>query len=63
MITNDFCLWLLLVFNLLKLEQITNLILCNTMVLSSTIIIIPKMLEYCQEMPQSQTAGQPSMAQ
>ena len=29
-------------FNLLKLEQIYNSILCNTMVLSSTIIIVSK---------------------
>ena len=31
-----------MVFNLFKLEQIYNLILCNTMVLSSTIIIVSK---------------------
>ena len=29
-----------MIFNLLKLEQIYNSILCNTMVLSSTIIIV-----------------------
>ena len=46
-----------MIFNLFKLEQVYN-----TMVLSSTTIIIPKMIEYGQEMPQSQTAGQPSMA-
>ena len=41
-----------MIFNLLKLEQIYNSILCNTMVLSSTIIIVSKMyVEYCQEMP------------
>ena len=45
-------------FNLFKQEQIYNSILCNTMVLSSTIIIVSKMIEYGQEMPQSQTAGQ-----
>ena len=49
-------------FNLFKLEQIYNSILCNTMVLSSTIIIVPKMIEYDQEMPQTQTAGHPGMA-
>ena len=49
-------------FNLFKLEQIHNSILCNTMVLSSTNMIVPKMIEYGQEMPQSQTAGQPGMA-
>ena len=53
-----------MIFNLFKLEQIYNSILCtcNTMVLSSTIFIVPKMIEYGQEMPQSQTAGQPGMA-
>ena len=61
-ITNDFCLWLSDDFNLFKLEQIYNSILWYTMVLSSTIIIVPKMIEYGQEMPQSQTAGQPDMA-
>ena len=61
--TNGFCLWLSDVFlNLFKLEQIYNSILCNTMVLSSTIIIVSKMIEYGQEMPQSQTVGQPGMA-
>ena len=49
-------------FNLFKLEQIYNSILYNTMVLSSTIILDPKMIEKGQEMPQSQTAGQPGMA-
>ena len=44
-----------------KLGQIYNSILCNTMVLSSTIIIVPQMIEYGQEMPQPQTAGQPGM--
>ena len=48
-----------MLFNLIKLEQIYNSILCNTMVLSSTIIIVSKMIEYGQEMPQSQTACQP----
>ena len=38
-------------FNLLKLEQIYNSILCNTMVLSSTIIIVSNMIEHGQEMP------------
>ena len=51
-----------MIFNLLKQEQIYNSILCNTIVLLSTIIIVPKMIEYGQEMPQSQTAGQPGMA-
>ena len=51
-----------MLFNLFKLEQIYNSILCNTKVLSSTIIKVPKMIEYGQEMPQSQTAGQPGMA-
>ena len=46
-----------MIFNFLKLEQIYNPILCNT-----TIIIVPKMIEYGQEMAQSQTAGQPGMA-
>ena len=32
------------------------------MVLSSTIIIVPKVIEYGQEMPQSQTAVQLGMA-
>ena len=32
------------------------------MVLSSTIIIVSKMIEYDQGTPQSQTAGQPGMA-
>ena len=32
------------------------------MVLSSTIIKVPKMIEYGQKMPQSLTAGQPGMA-
>ena len=50
------------IFNLFKLEQIYNSNFCNTMVLSSTIIIVPKMIEYGQEMPQSQTAGLPGMA-
>ena len=49
-----------MIFYLFKLEQqIYNSILCNTMVLSSTsstIIIVPKMIEYGQETPQSQTA-------
>ena len=40
-----------MIFNLLKLEQIYNLILRNTMVLSSTVIIVLKMIEYGQEMP------------
>ena len=31
-----------MIFNLLKLEQIYNSILCNTIVLSSTIIIVSK---------------------
>ena len=52
----------LMLFNLFKLEQIYNSILCNTMVLSSTIFIVPKMIEYGKEMPQSQTAGQHEMA-
>ena len=38
-------------FNLFKLEQIYNSILCNTMVLSLTIIIVTNMIEYGQEMP------------
>ena len=50
------------IFNLFKLEQIYKSILCNTMVLSSTIIIVQKMIEYSQEIPHSQTAGQPCMA-
>ena len=44
-------------FNLFKLEQIYKSILCYKMVLSSTIIIVPKMIEYDQEMTQSQTTG------
>ena len=50
--TNDFCIPLSddLKF---KLEQIYNSILCNTMVLSSTIIIVSKLIEFGQEMPQS----------
>ena len=43
-----------MIYNLLTLEQIYNSILCNTMVLLSTIIIISKfqkMIEYGQEMP------------
>ena len=51
-----------MIFDLFKLEQIYYSVLCNTMVLSSTIIIVPKMKEYGQEMPQSQTAEQPAMA-
>ena len=51
-----------MIFNLFKLEQIYNSILRNTMVLSSAIIIVPKMIEYGPEMPKSQTAGQPVMA-
>ena len=51
-----------MIFNLFKLEQIYNSILCNTMVLPSTIIKVPKMIGYGLEMPQSQTAGQPCMA-
>ena len=51
-----------MIFNLFKLEQIYNSILCNTMVLSSTIIIIPKMIEYGQKMPQLHTAGKTDMA-
>ena len=51
-----------MIFNLLKLEQIYNPILCTTMVLSLTIIIVPTMIECGQEMPQSQTADQPGMA-
>ena len=51
-----------MIFNLFKLEQIYNSILRNTMVLLSAIIIVPKMIEYGQEMPKSQTAGQPVMA-
>ena len=51
-----------MVFYLFKLKQYYNSILCNTMVLSLTIIIVPKMIEYGQEMPQSQTAGHPNMA-
>ena len=52
--------WIIL--NLFKLAQIYNSILCNTIVLSSTIITVPKMIEYGQEIPQSQTAGQPGTA-
>ena len=51
-----------MIFYVFKLEQIYNSILCNTMVWSSTINMVPKMIEYGQEMPQSQTAGQPGMA-
>ena len=51
-----------MIFNLFKLEQLYNEILCNTMGLSSTIIIVSKIIEYGQEMSQSQTAGQPGMA-
>ena len=51
-----------MIFNLFKLEQINNSILCNTMVLSSTIIIVPKLIEDGQKMPQSLTAGQPDIA-
>ena len=40
-----------MIFNLFKLEQIYKSIKCNTMVLSSTIIIVSKMIEYGQEMP------------
>ena len=40
-----------MIFNLLKLEQIDNSILCNTMVLWSTTFIVKKMIEYGQEMP------------
>ena len=40
--TNDFCLRLWDDFNLFKLEQIYDSILCNTMVLSSTNIIVSK---------------------
>ena len=49
-------------YSLFKLEQIYNSILCNTMVLSSTIIIVLIMIEYGQEITQLQTAGQPNMA-
>ena len=35
-----------LIFNLFKKEEIYNSILCNTMVLSSKLIIVPKMIEY-----------------
>ena len=41
-----------MIFNLFKLEQPYDSILCNTMVLSSTIIIFSKKIEYDQEMPQ-----------
>ena len=51
-----------MIFYLFKLEQIYNSVLCNTKVLSLTIIIVSKMIEYGQEMPQSQIAGQPGMA-
>ena len=51
-----------MIFNLFKLEQIYNSILCYTMELSSTILMVLKMIEYDQEMPQSQTAGQPGRA-
>ena len=40
-----------MIFNLFKLEQIYNAILCNAMVLSSTITIVPKMTEYGHKMP------------
>ena len=56
---NDLCLWSWDDFNLFKLGQIYNSILCNTMVLSSTIIIVSKMIENGQVMPQSQTVGHP----
>ena len=49
-----------IIFKLFKLEQIYSSILCNAMVLSSTIIIVPKMIEYGLEMPQPQTAAQPA---
>ena len=51
-----------MILNLFKLEQIYESILCNTMVLSSAIIIVPKNDRVWQKMPQSQTAGQPGMA-
>ena len=51
-----------IIFNLFKLEQMNNSLLCTTMVMSSKIIIFPKMIEYGQEIPQSQTADQPGMA-
>ena len=38
-----------MIFNLLKVEQIYFSNICNTMVLSSTIIIVSKMIEYGQE--------------
>ena len=51
-----------LIFNLFKLKQLYNLILFNTMVLTSTIIIVSKkMIEYSQEMPQSQSAAKLGM--
>ena len=40
-----------MIFNLFKLAQIYNSILCNTMLLSFTIIIVPKVIEYGQEIP------------
>ena len=46
-----------MIFSLFKLEQIYNSILCDTMVLSSKIIIVSKMIENGQEIPQSHTAG------
>ena len=48
-------------FILFELEQIYNSILCNTRMLSSTATIVPKVIEYGQEMPQSQTACQLDM--
>ena len=50
-----------MIFNLFKLEQIYNLILFNTMVVSSTITIVSKIIEYDQWMPQSRTADQPGI--
>ena len=37
-----------MVFNLFKLDQIYNSILCNTIEFSSTTIIVSKMIEYGQ---------------
>ena len=51
-----------MIFNFFKQEPIYKSILCNATVLSSTNITVPKMIEYGQEMLQSQTAGQPCMA-
>ena len=51
-----------MILSLFKLDQLCYSILCNTMVLSSTIIIVPKMIEYDKAMPQSQTEGIPGMA-